>query len=333
MAARKLWQGYLRKSPVVPMNALPASQPVLEEQPTKSEKPLKPEPNLIGNLSKFFLERQGSCIFFAAETGSGKTTLLYKLLSELLQKSNGKADISVIDAKGSYWPLENYGKDRVICIDRSNPESIINSLNKALEKMRSANLLMGKRAKERIECERQGKAWNPHPYILILDEWIGLREYFERWDKKIAAEVDALFANIIIMGREDGIFVIASGQTHRSEIVKIPTGYRDNVALVGLSKSDFAESSACIDSMVADQWVVKSAKIRTNLQELIETFRTNNNKFAYCSLSGHYCCSMPIMNKQANREELEKLLSIFYKSDNNLIQFPINDDFWKPSVI
>lgn len=294
--------------------------------------------NLIQHLIDFILKREGSSIYFSAETGSGKSTLLFKIMSQLLTLTKGKADISVIDGKGSYWPLEDYpdkhGLDRVICVDRSTKETMQESLEKVLGKMQAINFLMGQRAKKRQETERFGKEWNPTPYIIVLDEWVALRGYFEQWNKKKSAELDRIFANIIIMGREDGVFVIATGQSHQSNITMIPTGYRANVALVGLSKTGVAQTSSCIDLMINDNWVIPDTSIRECLKNAIAHFRSKNQKFAYCSLSGHYVTSIPYMSKEENQKELEILVTNYYKK-NNLVQFPkveIEDDPWKENI-
>lgn len=297
-----------------------------------------PQVSLMDRLTDYFLSRTGSTIFNASETGCGKSTFLFKFMAEILAKSKGQAEFSIIDAKGAYWPLEEYqdgdGNSRVVLIDSTNTETLTNSLQQAVEKLRYVNSVRAQRDNHRIALERQGQTVNFPPLVLVIDEWVMLRQFLST-NKTLTAEIDQIISTIIYGGRESSVFLYLTGQSHRCNITGLPTGARSNMVLISMNKGSQGKDSAILKDIINDSWAVPSASDRKQLAESLALFQQSGQKFIYTSCGGHVIEYLPTMSKEQNQSELKQLLSQYYgqNESTNVIPFAskkteTNDDYW-----
>ena len=279
---------------------------------------IKPQKDVLSRLLDFVLKKQGSVIYCAAETGAGKSTFLFKFLSELLTKTNGAAHISVIDAKGAYWPLRDYqdidNESRVVLINSTSLDSVSEGINKAVNKLIAFDQERANRDQLRIELEAKGETVNFPPMLLVIDEWLRLRSFAASVDKTLLKEIEFRFENIVTLGREVGVHIFASGQSHRAGSTGIKTDYRHNLALVGFSSDDKA---AIVESMISDPWVIPDNNTRAKVIDLANSFKAKKQKFSYCSLGSHTVEPMPIMSKSQNQAELTNLINKYYGNQSN----------------
>ena len=279
---------------------------------------IKPQKDVLSRLLDFVLKKQGSTIYNASENGAGKSTFLFKFLSELLIKTNGAAHISVIDAKGAYWPLENLpdidGESRVIIINSASLKTLGNDIEKAVNKLAAFDLKRSERDQVRINLEREGKQANFPPMLLVIDEWISLKNYALSVDNNLAKKLLFHFNNIVIMGREVGVHIFASGQTHKANVTEINTAYRDNIALFGFSSESKA---ATVQAMINDRWVIPNQLDRKRVNELANKFIAKGQKFSYCSLGSHSVELVPVLSKPETQAEFSKLVSYYYENQSN----------------
>lgn len=307
---------------------------------------IKPQKDVLSRLLDFVLKKQGSVIYCAAETGAGKSTFLFKFLSELLIKTNGAAHISVIDAKGAYWPLRDYqdidNESRVVLINSTSLDSVSEGINKAVNKLIAFDQERASRDQLRIELEAKGETANFSPMLLVIDEWLRLRSFAKSVDKSLLQEIEFRFENIVTLGREVGVHIFASGQSHRAGSTGIKTDYRHNLALIGFSSDDKA---AIVESMISDPWVIPDGNIRAKVIDLANSFKSKKQKFSYCSLGSHTIEPMPVMSKSQNQTELTNLINKYYgnqpsehteteNNPSNVIPFkkPTTDeniDYWR----
>ncbi|MBE6068858.1 MAG: DNA translocase FtsK [Clostridium lundense] len=163
-------------------------------------------------------------------TGKGKTYLLAYIIKIFLLL---KADIKILDPKMSDLSyLERFLKENVA----SSPGQIAKTLKEVVKKMN-----------ERYE---QFKVWHNYgfgkdykdygykPVVIIFDE---VAAFVASIDKKLGKEIDDYMSEIILKGRQAGIFMILTTQRPDADVIK--TAIRDQlglrVALGEMSKTGY----------------------------------------------------------------------------------------------
>ncbi|MDU1847571.1 MAG: FtsK/SpoIIIE domain-containing protein [Niallia nealsonii] len=154
----------------------------------------------------------------AGATGGGKTTFLNFLIIEIL-KMHG--ELLIVDPKHSdLYSLHFYlGKERVA----GEP-------NQIARVVRTAKEIMDARFKEyKGDSASYGKNYRHFhlpPVFIIVDELGALRMGAE---KKVFSEIMSNLQEVILKGREMGVFVILATQQPNAQ--NIPTEVRDNLSL------------------------------------------------------------------------------------------------------
>lgn len=271
--------------------------------PNSIEEPMK---NSLETAIDYTLKRIGAGIIISSATGSGKTTFLYAYLSEIVSRSNGAAHISVIDAKGSNWAgleklKERDGSDRVVIIGNKAGEAKKQAIADAIEKIELYEILRSERAAQRMAAEAEGRPHNPAPAILVIDEWVASTVSFAKALPSVVSNINNLF----FLGREDGVFVVLTGQSHLCKTLKIDSGSRDNVMLLGLNPTNDLKS---LDAMISDPWVIQSNSMREYLIEKLGYLKHQCARISYCSY-GHILEPMPTLDKHECYEQLKRAFS------------------------
>ncbi|URZ06509.1 FtsK/SpoIIIE domain-containing protein [Clostridium felsineum] len=154
----------------------------------------------------------------AGVTGKGKTYFLAYLIKSFLLIN---ADIKIIDPKMSDLSyLEKIFKDNVV----STSGQIAKILRETVEKMNT-------RYTEFKELEEYGfgkdyKDYGYSPVIIIFDE---VAAFMASTDKKISKEVNSYLSEIILKGRQAGVFMVLTTQRPDSDIIS--TDIRDQLGL------------------------------------------------------------------------------------------------------
>lgn len=151
-------------------------------------------------------------------TGKGKTYFLAYLIKCFLLL---KADIKILDPKISDLSyLENLFEDCVA----SSPAQIAKILRKTIEKMNSRYEQFKK-----LSCYCFGKDYKDYgyrPVVIIFDE---VAAFIASIDKKLSKEVSNYMAEIIMKGRQAGVFMILTTQRPDADVIK--TSIRDQLGL------------------------------------------------------------------------------------------------------
>ncbi|WP_239733968.1 FtsK/SpoIIIE domain-containing protein [Mammaliicoccus sp. M-M49] len=167
----------------------------------------------------------------AGNTGGGKTFFINYLVMEFLKD---QAEVFVCDAKMS----DLYALKRVM-----PDKHVASTEGQIAQVMRLANEKMEERYAKYIEGEefKYGYDYLDHnlsPIVVFFDE-IGAFKAIA--DKKVAEEVNKYMRNIILKGRQMGVFMILSTQQPNAD--NIPTEIRDmmglRVSLGNMSKQGY----------------------------------------------------------------------------------------------
>lgn len=154
----------------------------------------------------------------AGVTGKGKTYLLAYLIKMFMLI---KADIKILDPKMSDLSyLERIINNSVFSI----PEQIAKTLREVKEKMNERYELF-----KNLSCYAFGKDYKDYgftPILIIFDE---VAAFMASVDKKLAKEIDDYLAEIILKGRQAGVFMILTTQRPDADVIK--TAIRDQLGL------------------------------------------------------------------------------------------------------
>lgn len=262
--------------------------------------------NSLETAIDYTLSRTGAGVIISSLTNSGKTTFLYAYLAEILRQTNGAAHISVIDAKGSTWAgleqlQERDGTPRVLVTGNKAGDARKNTVDAAIEKINLFETIRSERADQRMLAEAEGHPYNPAPAILVIDEWVAFISLLGRAASGVISNVNNLF----FLGREDGVFVVLTGQSHRCGILKIESGCRDNILLIGLNSTKDLKS---IDAMISDSWVIQSEGTRIHLIQKLSWLKNRCDRVSYCSY-GHILEPMPALSKKDCYDQLKRCFS------------------------
>lgn len=159
-------------------------------------------------------------VLIGGVTGGGKTTLINYLILELLKM---QSTIFVLDNKNSdLASLRQYLGNDYVGSNSNESARITRLVSEELE-------LRFKTYKEDPNKFIYGGNYldyNLKPIVLIVDELGALRASA---DKKVFSEIISNLTNIVLKGREMGIFVVLSTQQPNSQ--NIPTELRDNLSV------------------------------------------------------------------------------------------------------
>lgn len=156
----------------------------------------------------------------AGVTGGGKTTFIFYLLIEFLKM---RSTLYICDPKKSdLGSLKHILGEEFVATEANHISRVIRQAKEEME-------LRYKTYKDNPDNFRFGasfKDYNLNPVIVIFDEMGAFRAGA---DKKVYSETMANLTEIILKGREMGVFVILSTQQPNAN--NIPTELRDNLSL------------------------------------------------------------------------------------------------------
>ena len=162
--------------------------------------------------------RRSPHVLISGVTGKGKTYFLAYLIKPFLLL---KADIKILDPKISDLSyLENLFKDCVA----SSPSQIAKILRETTEKMNSRYEQF-----KSLSSYRFGKDYKDYgytPIVVIFDE---IAAFMASVDKKLCKEVNDYMAEIVMKGRQAGVFMILTTQRPDADVIK--TNIRDQLGL------------------------------------------------------------------------------------------------------
>ncbi|MEK4730627.1 FtsK/SpoIIIE domain-containing protein [Paenibacillus sp. FSL L8-0641] len=159
-------------------------------------------------------------LLLAGVTGSGKTTFLNYLIIEM-KKMN--ADIYICDPKRSdLASLKNILGTEYVASDTNNIAKLSRIVKEAMEN----RFINYKESAENFVYGYSFVDYNLKPIFIIFDE---LGAFRASADKKIFAETMANLTEVILKGREMGVFCVLSTQQPNAN--NIPTELRDNLSV------------------------------------------------------------------------------------------------------
>lgn len=159
-------------------------------------------------------------ILISGGTGSGKSIFISFLILELLKR---QSSLFVCDPKNSdLGSLSHFMGDRVA----TDPNNIARVLRTAVEEMNARYVYMR-------ENFRYGANFSDHNYnqIWIIFDEMGAFQATgtDKKSKDVVNEVMAYLKQIILLGRQAGVFVLIAAQQMRAETLN--TDLRDNLGL------------------------------------------------------------------------------------------------------
>lgn len=159
-------------------------------------------------------------MLLAGVTGSGKTTFLNYLILEM-KKMN--ADVYVCDPKRSdLSSLQHYWGKEYVASDTNN----IARLTRELKDIMDNRFIEYKENAENFVYGNSYVDYGLKPVFILFDE---LGAFRAGADKKVFSETMANLTEIILKGREMGVFAILSTQQPNAN--NIPTELRDNLSV------------------------------------------------------------------------------------------------------
>ncbi|MCI6616421.1 FtsK/SpoIIIE domain-containing protein [Ruminococcus sp.] len=159
-------------------------------------------------------------MLLAGVTGSGKTTFLNYLIIEMKKM---QADVYVCDPKRSdLSSLQHFWGKEYVASDTNN----IAKLTRVVKEIMNNRFLEYKENAENFVYGNSYVDYGLKPVFLLFDE---LGAFRAGADKKVFSETMANLTEIILKGREMGVFAILSTQQPNAN--NIPTELRDNLSV------------------------------------------------------------------------------------------------------
>lgn len=159
-------------------------------------------------------------MLLAGVTGSGKTTFLNYLIIEMKKM---QADVYVCDPKRSdLSSLQHFWGKEYVASDTNN----IAKLTRVVKEIMNNRFLEYKENAENFVYGNSYVDYGLKPIFLLFDE---LGAFRAGADKKVFSETMANLTEIILKGREMGVFAILSTQQPNAN--NIPTELRDNLSV------------------------------------------------------------------------------------------------------
>ncbi|MGK0575486.1 FtsK/SpoIIIE domain-containing protein [Macrococcus capreoli] len=143
-------------------------------------------------------------------TGGGKTYFLFYMIRELLKR---KADVRLLDPKNSDLTFMEkvLGSDKVA----DTKGKILGQLRKAEEEMERRYELM--KSSEKYKIGTDFRNFDLVPYFVIFDE---ITAFTSILDKKEFQEMNDRLTNIIMKGRQSGVFMFLTAQRPDADVIK-----------------------------------------------------------------------------------------------------------------
>lgn len=159
-------------------------------------------------------------LLLAGGTGSGKTTFLNFLILEFKKM---KADVYIVDPKRSdLASLKNILGDDFVASD----VNYIAKVTRIVKELMEQRFITYKENFDNFIYGGSYVDYNLSPVFLIFDE---LGAFRASADKRVFAETIANLTEIVLKGREMGVFVVLSTQQPNAN--NIPTELRDNLSV------------------------------------------------------------------------------------------------------
>jgi ABC-type cobalamin/Fe3+-siderophores transport system ATPase subunit len=159
-------------------------------------------------------------LLLAGVTGSGKTTFLNYLIIEMMKM---QADIYICDPKRSdLASLKNIIGAEYVASDSNN----IAKLSRIVKETMENRFISYKENAENFVYGHSFVDYKLKPVFIIFDE---LGAFRASADKKVFAETIANLTEVILKGREMGVFCVLSTQQPNAN--NIPTELRDNLSV------------------------------------------------------------------------------------------------------
>lgn len=159
-------------------------------------------------------------MLLAGVTGSGKTTLLNYLILEMKKL---QADVYIVDPKRSdLSSLQHFLGEDYVASDANN----IAKLTRIVKEIMNNRFIEYKENAENFVYGNSFVDYGLNPVFLIFDE---LGAFRAGADKKVFSETMANLTEIVLKGREMGVFVILS--TQQPNASNMPTELRDNLSV------------------------------------------------------------------------------------------------------
>lgn len=173
----------------------------------------------LNNQLKWNTNKQPHMLL-AGVTGSGKTTFLNYLIIEMKKM---QADVYVCDPKRSdLSSLQHYWGKEYVASDTNN----IARLTRVVKEIMNNRFIEYKENAEKFVYGNSYVDYGLKPVFIIFDE---LGAFRAGADKKVFSETMANLTEIILKGREMGVFAILSTQQPNAN--NIPTELRDNLSV------------------------------------------------------------------------------------------------------
>lgn len=159
-------------------------------------------------------------MLLAGVTGSGKTTFLNYLIIEMKKM---QADVYIVDPKRSdLSSLQHFLGEDYVASDANN----IAKLTRIVKEIMNNRFIEYKENVENFVYGNSFVDYGLKPVFLIFDE---LGAFRAGADKKVFSETMANLTEIVLKGREMGVFVILSSQ--QPNCSNMPTELRDNLSV------------------------------------------------------------------------------------------------------
>ncbi len=194
---------------------------------------------------KVWLPYKAPHLLIAGKTGGGKT---YQILTIILQTANLGWDIRIVDPK----------KSDLASLKSCFPKNHVATTPTQIAKLtREIVEIMNFRYTEYFENDNSKlgtdyRTYNLQPILLVFDEIAS----FISMDKKIGAEVMSYLKQIIMMGRQAGIFLLLS--TQRPDADALDTAIRDQfsvrIALGKMSNAGYKMVLGNYDELPRTLW-------------------------------------------------------------------------------
>lgn len=159
-------------------------------------------------------------MLLAGVTGSGKTTFLNYLIIEMKKM---QADVYIVDPKRSdLSSLQHFLGEDYVASDANN----IAKLTRIVKEVMNNRFIEYKENADNFVYGNSFVDYGLKPVFLIFDE---LGAFRAGADKKVFSETMANLTEIVLKGREMGVFVILS--TQQPNASNMPTELRDNLSV------------------------------------------------------------------------------------------------------
>lgn len=264
----------------------PAPPQAPQPSPTSQDYPQPPRAASTANYEPLAIDSAlptvdapamvGECqghVLLSCRTGSGKTTFLQQAIAHAHALG---AAIWVVDPKGSqYLGLERTPDYHPVRRgdDGATPVRVLSNALRELD--------------SRIEARRANARAQARPLVIVLDEWVTILARSEPQRKRILE----LVQEILLMGREDGVFIWLVGQSHYTQDCGLNRSLQSNFSIFALGRAGAWQS---LELAVEDSNLVRLKSDRERLQTELLRLRQANRQEPIC-YSSHNGGSLAVL--------------------------------------